>query len=142
MTAPRSVGPRFAPKAFTGQKFCGWKGCDLEIPPTDDRCWKHKLNVLNTPEAVTRAVARACAVRVEDINGTRKTGAISLARKIAMYVLRRETNLSLTEIGAAFGGKHHTSVLAAVRKAARLVETDQRASAAFVAGMKAARKSQ
>lgn len=41
---------------------------------------------------------------------------ISYPRQIAMYIAKEVTHASLPEIGRAFGGKHHTTVLHAIQK--------------------------
>ena len=47
------------------------------------------------------------------------------ARQIAMYLCRELTNLSLPKVGALFGGRDHTTVLYAVEKVKRLIQTDR-----------------
>ena len=49
---------------------------------------------------------------------------ISLARQIAMYLIRRMTNLSLKEIGKEFEGRDHTTVLHSLERVEELVKTD------------------
>jgi chromosomal replication initiator protein len=45
-------------------------------------------------------------------------------RMIAMYLARRLTAMSFPEIGSRFGGKDHSTVISAVRKIERLVQSD------------------
>jgi chromosomal replication initiator protein len=44
---------------------------------------------------------------------------VATARHAAMYICKQITQLSLPEIGRRFGGKHHSTVLHAVRKIGR-----------------------
>ena len=67
-------------------------------------------------------VAEHYGLRPEDIRGRRRPRHISQPRQIAMYLARKHTEASYPELGRAFGGKDHTTVLAAFRKIERLVE--------------------
>ena len=49
---------------------------------------------------------------------------IAYPRQIAMYLAKELTNASLPEIGRAFGGKHHTTVLHSINKIEQLRHTD------------------
>ena len=53
-------------------------------------------------------------------------GMIARPRQVAMALAKELTNHSLPEIGEAFGGRDHTTVLYATRKIAELKETDRR----------------
>jgi chromosomal replication initiator protein DnaA len=50
-------------------------------------------------------------ISFQDIKAAKRNKNIVLPRQVAMYLARELTNLSLPEIGAAFGGKDHTTVL-------------------------------
>ncbi|MFM6971542.1 MAG: helix-turn-helix domain-containing protein, partial [Rhodoluna sp.] len=54
----------------------------------------------------------------DDIYGQSRIQAIALARQIAMYICREQTNLSLPKIGALFGNRDHTTVMYAQKKIA------------------------
>lgn len=62
-------------------------------------------------DVIQAAVAREFNVRVADINGRRRTANIAYPRQIAMYLARQYTDFSLTEIGEAFGGRDHGTVI-------------------------------
>ena len=69
----------------------------------------------NAIEASQRAVADRFGVSVETL--CRERGrTVSLPRQIAMYLAKELTEASLPEIGASFGGKHHTTVMHAIAK--------------------------
>ena len=53
-----------------------------------------------------------------------RTKAIAFPRQIAMYLARQLTHASLAEVGRAFGGKDHTTVLHAVEKIQNLLNED------------------
>ncbi|TDI28118.1 MAG: chromosomal replication initiator protein DnaA [Acidobacteria bacterium] len=78
-----------------------------------------------TVEAIQRAVAQAFGVRVAQLRDRDNSREVAMARHAAMYICKQITQLSLPEIGRRFGGKHHTTVLHAVRKVARLRQEDK-----------------
>jgi chromosomal replication initiator protein len=67
-------------------------------------------------EMVQKEVANFFNIPVNDLKAKKRHKNIVLPRQIAMYLSRQLTNLSLPEIGAAFGGKDHTTVLHSCRK--------------------------
>lgn len=73
-----------------------------------------------TMEAVQRAVAEQFDVRIADLRGRSRQRQVSFPRQIAMYLSKELIpSLSLNEIGEAFGGKDHTTVLYACQKIAQ-----------------------
>ena len=58
-------------------------------------------------------VSRYYGISVEDIMSKKRTRNITVARHIAIFLCRSLTNLSFPEIGKAFNGIHHTSVMGA-----------------------------
>lgn len=66
-------------------------------------------------ETIQQRVAEEFKVRVADINGRRRTADIALCRQVAMYLARKHTDRSLQDVGAAFGGRDHGTVLHAER---------------------------
>lgn len=71
------------------------------------------------------SVARGFNLRAEDILGARRRPDLVLARQVAMYVCRRKLGLSYPELGRAFGGRDHSTVIHAVKKIRKLLETDK-----------------
>jgi chromosomal replication initiator protein len=67
---------------------------------------------------VIGATSRQHGLTAADLVGPSRCRQVSLARGMAMYLARRLTPKSLESIGAAFGGRDHTTVLHAVRKIA------------------------
>jgi len=72
-----------------------------------------------TVESIQRAVGQAFGVRVAQIRAKDNSREVATARHAAMYICKQITQLSLPEIGRRFGGKHHSTVLHAVRKIGR-----------------------
>ncbi|MDE5879677.1 MAG: chromosomal replication initiator DnaA, partial [Desulfovibrio sp.] len=71
------------------------------------------------------SVARGFNLRPEDIMGTRRRPDLVLARQVAMYLCRRKLGLSYPELGRAFGGRDHSTVIHAVKKIRKLLDTDK-----------------
>lgn len=71
------------------------------------------------------SVARGFNLRTEDILGARRRPDLVLARQVAMYLCRRKLGLSYPELGRAFGGRDHSTVIHAVKKIHKLLETDK-----------------
>lgn len=81
---------------------------------------------LVTLESIQKTVAEYFKVRVSELLSKKRTRSIARPRQIAMALAKELTNHSLPEIGEAFGGRDHTTVLHACRKVAELKETDTR----------------
>lgn len=77
-----------------------------------------------TLENIQKTVADYYKIRVADILSKRRSRNVARPRQIAMSIAKELTNHSLPEIGDAFGGRDHTTVLHAVRKVKELRETD------------------
>lgn len=67
-------------------------------------------------EMVQKTVAQFFAVTMADLRAKKRTKNIVVARQVAMYLCRNLASMSLPEIGNAFGGKDHTTVLHACKK--------------------------
>lgn len=81
---------------------------------------------LVTIENIQKTVAEYFKVRVADLLSKRRSRSIARPRQIAMSLSKELTNRSLPEIGDAFGGRDHTTVLHACRKIAELRQTDNK----------------
>lgn len=69
-----------------------------------------------TIELIQKKVAEYFDIRISDMTTKRRTQAIAHPRQIAMYLSRNLTDFSLSQIGEAFGGRDHTTVLHACEK--------------------------
>ena len=81
---------------------------------------------LLTIENIQKTVADFYQLRVADLLSKRRTRSIARPRQMAMFLAKSLTDHSLPEIGSAFGGRDHTTVLHACRKIESLCETDGR----------------
>ncbi len=83
---------------------------------------------LVTIDNIKKTVAEYYKIRVADLLSKRRSRSITRPRQIAMALSKELTNHSLPEIGDAFGGRDHTTVLHACRKIRELRETELRVS--------------
>jgi chromosomal replication initiator protein len=77
-----------------------------------------------TMEEIQKRVAEHFKIRVSDMSSARRSRAVARPRQVAMYLSKQLTSRSLPEIGRAFGGRDHTTVIHAVRKIEELVKLD------------------
>lgn len=75
---------------------------------------------------IQKTVADYFKLRLADLLSKRRTRSIARPRQIAMALAKELTNHSLPEIGDAFGGRDHTTVLHACKKVAQLKQEDNR----------------
>jgi chromosomal replication initiator protein len=78
-----------------------------------------------TIEAIQKFVAAYFKLRPIELKSRNNSKHISFPRQVAMYLCRNLIDKSLPAIGAAFGGKHHTTVLHAIRKIESMRERDK-----------------
>ena len=79
-----------------------------------------------TPQAVIEAVARYYNVDVRALRGKQRDRETVVPRQIAMYLLRKETDCSLVEIGRELGGRDHSTVLHGCDRIESEMEVDSR----------------
>jgi chromosomal replication initiator protein len=99
--------------------------CSLTNSPlTVDSARGVLKDILSAPDHATpvsmeltqRVVARHFNLDIRDMKSKRRTDAIAFPRQVAMYLCRTMTEFSTIEIGMAFGGKDHTTVMHACTK--------------------------
>ena len=73
---------------------------------------------------IQRTVAEYYKIKVADLLSKRRTRTVTRPRQMAMALSKELTNHSLPEIGDAFGGRDHTTVLHACKKIVELQESD------------------
>jgi chromosomal replication initiator protein len=82
-------------------------------------------------ENIMKTVAQYYKIRVSDLTAKKRTRSIARPRQLAMALAKELTNHSLPEIGDAFGGRDHTTVLHGCRKIKELKESDARIAEDF-----------
>lgn len=83
---------------------------------------------LVTIENIQKTVAEYFKIRVADLLAKSRSRSVARPRQVAMALAKELTNHSLPEIGDAFGGRDHTTVLHACRKIAELKQSNVRMS--------------
>src|SRR5216683_1608669 len=104
--------------ALTGREM----GVDLAQEVLAD-LWGEDEKII-TIEQIQRKVGDYFGLKLSDLKAKSRTKAVAFPRQVAMYIARQLTHASLAEIGRAFGGKDHTTVLHAVDKIQALLQED------------------
>lgn len=76
-------------------------------------------------QKIINVVADYYNLTPSQLTGKIRTGQISLARHIAMYLIRNTLDISLKKIGEMFGGKDHTTIMSAIQKVDKGLKTDE-----------------
>lgn len=76
-------------------------------------------------DSLARASAKHFAERLDAVRGPSRRRGLALARSVAMYLARRWSGLSLSEIGRYYGGRDHTTVLHACHRIERELAHDR-----------------
>ncbi len=79
-----------------------------------------------TINQIQQLTADAFGISIEDLLSRKRTAELSLARQIAMFIVRNKTEESLQQIGLSFNKKDHTTVLYACNKVEDLLKDDSR----------------
>ncbi|HET7874730.1 MAG TPA: chromosomal replication initiator protein DnaA [Methylomirabilota bacterium] len=106
--------------------FCSLTGREMSVDLAQEvlsDLWGEDEKII-TIEHIQRKAAEFFGIKLSDMRAKSRTKAVAFPRQIAMYLARQLTHASLTEVGRAFGGKDHTTVLHAVEKIQRLLQED------------------
>ncbi len=106
--------------------FCALTGREMTVDLAQEvlsDLWGDEEKVI-TIEQIQRKVCEFFGVKASDLKAKNRTKAVAFPRQIAMYLSRQLTHASLSEVGRAFGGKDHTTVLHAVDKIQVLLQED------------------
>jgi chromosomal replication initiator protein len=87
---------------------------------------------LITIDNIQKTVAEYYKIRASDLLSKRRSRSITRPRQLAMALAKELTNHSLPEIGNAFNGRDHTTVLHACKKVAELRESDTRINEDYI----------
>ncbi len=86
--------------------------------------FKDKSDILPTSDVIIEEVCKFYNLDGEILRGQGRSKDTSLARQIAMYLIRRMTNLSLKEIGREFENRDHSTVLSSITRIEKMVKDD------------------
>lgn len=78
------------------------------------------------PALIIEVVSDYFSISPDEITGKTRARQIANARQIAMYLCRELTDLSLPKLGAAFGGRDHTTVMYAERRIHEKIQEDKK----------------
>lgn len=101
---------------------------DLSGAPLDTRLVETALSDLLpqrqniSPQKVLEIVAREWQISVDALLGRDRSQKVAEPRQVAMYLLRKQTDASLPQIGDVLGGRDHTTVMYAIEKIADSLE--------------------
>jgi chromosomal replication initiator protein len=106
--------------------FCALTGREMSTDLAQEvlaDLWGAEEKII-TIDQIQRKVSDFFGVKLSDLKAKNRTKAVAFPRQIAMYLARQLTHASLSEVGRAFGGKDHTTVLHAVDKIQALLQED------------------
>jgi len=106
--------------------FCALTSREMSVDLAQEvlgELWGEEEKII-TIDHIQRRVGDFFGLKLSDLKAKNRTRAIAFPRQVAMYLARQMTHSSLSEIGRAFGGKDHTTVLHAVDKIQTLMQED------------------
>ena len=77
-------------------------------------------------EGIQKTVAEYFKIKISDMHSKKRSRNVARPRQVAMALAKDLTQMSLPEIGDAFGGRDHTTVLHACRKVKELKDSEPR----------------
>ena len=96
-------------------------GKELDIELVEELLGSSEINTyFADPEQIILKVAKYFQIEIADLKGKSREQSLVIARQIAMFILREDSQMNLTTIGLLFGGRDHTTVLHGIRK----IQTD------------------
>ena len=84
--------------------------------------FKDKTEFLPSADVIIDEVGKFYNIEAEEIKGQARNKDTVLARQVAMYEIRRMTNLSLKEIGKEFDGRDHTTVMHSIERIEKMAK--------------------
>lgn len=99
--------------------FSELQGLQINLELTKRVLAVHDETTTMTIEDIQKLGAEHFKVRVVDLKSKNRSKPLLLARQLSMYLIKKNLDKSLVEIGRSFGGRDHTTVLNALRKIER-----------------------
>ncbi|MDR2570070.1 MAG: chromosomal replication initiator protein DnaA [Oscillospiraceae bacterium] len=87
--------------------------------------FKGEKDLIPTTDMIIEETAKYYSQTSDDVKGQSRFADTTLARHIAMYLIRKLTNLSLKDIGIVFDGRDHSTVLTSVRKVEKKIREEK-----------------
>lgn len=76
-------------------------------------------------DEIQKFVSQRYSISVKDLKATTRVKTIVVPRQVAMYLCRNLLDLGVAEIGRAFGGRDHTTVLHALTKVKNALQQNE-----------------
>ncbi|MFN7905039.1 MAG: chromosomal replication initiator protein DnaA [Pseudobdellovibrionaceae bacterium] len=105
--------------------FSEFQGLPIDIQLTKSILVNHESQSTISVEEIQKIVADHFKVKVVDLKSATRAKPIVVPRQIAMFLIKKNLDRSLVEIGKHFGGKDHTTVMNALSRVQSLRETDR-----------------
>ncbi len=77
-----------------------------------------------TIDTIQEFVSEKFDIAIDELKSKNNSPKVALPRQVAMYLAKKLTRCPLVEIGASFGGKHHTTVLHSINKIEKMLQDD------------------
>jgi chromosomal replication initiator protein len=104
--------------------FSELQGLAIDIELVKRVLANHETTTSISLEDIQKLVADHFKVRVADLKSTTRAKQIVVPRQISMYLIKKHLDKSLVDIGRAFGGKDHTTVMNALERVGFLQSKD------------------
>lgn len=110
------------------RKMTAFRSLTGADPTPDDMETMVCAGMYSTPPTCLEILSQVAGVmhlNTDEILSGRRRPDLVLARQLAMFVCRRKLGLSYPELGRAFGGKDHSTVIHAIKKIEKLIDSDK-----------------
>ncbi len=106
--------------------FASLKGVEISMALTKEvlRDFINLEEKVITVELIQKVVAEEYSLRITELKSKNNAQKIAFPRQVAMYISKELTEDSLPEIGKAFSGKHHSTVIYSIAKIEALRKSD------------------
>lgn len=96
--------------------FSELQGLEIDLELAKKVLATHDDTTSITVDEIQKLCADHFKIRVPDLKSKTRTRPLVVARQVAMYLIKKHLDKSLVDIGRAFGGKDHTTVMNALRR--------------------------
>lgn len=86
--------------------------------------FKDKSDILPSSDVIIREVCKFYSIEESALRGQSRVKDTAVARQVAMYLIRSQTNLSLNDIGREFDNRDHTTVIHAIKRVEERMKSD------------------
>ncbi len=104
--------------------FSELQGTPIEIELARKVLSQHETQNPISSDDIQKLVSEHFKVRITDLKSTTRAKTIVIPRQIAMYLIKKHLDKSLSDIGKMFGGKDHTTVMNALNRVEHLQSSD------------------